>query len=213
MKLNKHLLEELSAKIGQDVTTPTGASVLQLDIESVTGETLSLNTVKRLVGVLQSDSITPRITTLNIIATYLGYQNWKEAICTTTHPASMFIMQPGFVDMASLEGGTRVTIGWAPNREIGIWHFGKGLYGVLFSKNSKLCHGDVLILRYLAYGFPFIADYVIREGHLLGSYQSAQDVGIRTLWIRDFTERKMPKLSPTEEAYYWNLIKKSDCLK
>lgn len=72
MILNRLILEKLSEKIGQDVTTPAGASVLQLDIESVTGESLSLNTVRRLVGVIQSEKLTPRRTTLNIIANYIG---------------------------------------------------------------------------------------------------------------------------------------------
>ena len=72
MILNRLILEKLSEKIGQDVTTPAGASVLQLDIESVTGESLSLNTVRRLVGVIQSEKLTPRRTTLNLIANYIG---------------------------------------------------------------------------------------------------------------------------------------------
>ncbi|MBD5280233.1 MAG: hypothetical protein HDS35_06790 [Bacteroides sp.] len=72
MILDSLILAKLSEKIGQDVTTPAGASVLQLDIESVTGESLSLNTVRRLVGVIQSEKLTPRRTTLNIIANYIG---------------------------------------------------------------------------------------------------------------------------------------------
>ncbi|MDE6077072.1 MAG: hypothetical protein K2G29_05010, partial [Muribaculaceae bacterium] len=72
MILDSLILAKLSEKIGQDVTTPAGASVLQLDIESVTGESLSLNTVRRLVGVIQSEKLTPRRTTLNIIANDIG---------------------------------------------------------------------------------------------------------------------------------------------
>ncbi len=76
MILNKLQLEKLSEINHQDVTTPAGASVLALDIEKKTGCCLGLNTVKRLVGVIPSD-VTPRRTTLNVLANYLGYPDWE----------------------------------------------------------------------------------------------------------------------------------------
>lgn len=42
----------LSRKAGVDVATPAGSDVLRHDIESATGQLLSLNTVKRLTGVI-----------------------------------------------------------------------------------------------------------------------------------------------------------------
>ena len=76
MKLTRECIIKLSDKVREDVSTPAGATMLQLDIESTTGERLGLNTVKRLVGVLSSDT-KPRISTIKIISDYLGYADWR----------------------------------------------------------------------------------------------------------------------------------------
>ena len=76
MKLTGECINKLSEKLGVDVSTPAGATWLQLDIETATGERLGLNTVKRLVGVLSSDA-QPRISTIKIISDYLGYPDWR----------------------------------------------------------------------------------------------------------------------------------------
>ena len=178
MKLNKHLLEELSAKIGQDVTTPTGASVLQLDIESVTGETLSLNTVRRLVGVIPSEKLTPRRTTLNIIANYIGYPDWEMLEEDTNVNGSGFSENKPFIEMSDLEEDTVVEICWKPNRRLVIRHDGNGQYEVEKSENCKLIPGDLLSLSQLAIGFPFVADKVFRDERPLGCYQAAHGAGI-----------------------------------
>ena len=76
MKLTGEYINKLSEKLKEDVSTPAGATKLQLDIETATGERLGLNTVKRLVGVLSSDA-KPRISTIKIISDYLGYPDWR----------------------------------------------------------------------------------------------------------------------------------------
>lgn len=51
MKRHPAIIEALDKKVGMDGTTPDGASRLRNDIESATGEHLSLNTVVREVTV------------------------------------------------------------------------------------------------------------------------------------------------------------------
>ena len=67
MRLNELQLNRLSERVGQDVRTPAGATALSIDIGSRTGHTLSVNTIKRLVGVLPEE-VNPTRSTLNIIA-------------------------------------------------------------------------------------------------------------------------------------------------
>lgn len=76
MKFTSECINKLSEKLGSDVSTPYGATKLQLDIETITGERLGLNTVKRLVGVLSSDA-KPRVSTIKIVSQYLGYSDWR----------------------------------------------------------------------------------------------------------------------------------------
>ena len=177
MILNSLQLDRLSEKIGQDVTTPAGASVLCLDIESKTGVSLGLNTVKRIVGVIPSD-ITPRKTTLNVIAKYLGYPDWEHLAEDTEMQGSGFGKKDIFIEMAELEKGSVVEVCWKPDRRILIRHEGDGQYTVLRSDNSKLLPGDLLSLSQLAVGFPFVADNVLRDEKSLGSYRAADGAGI-----------------------------------
>lgn len=74
-------------KAGFDVTTAAGATMLANDIESKTGERLAANTIKRLVGVIPYNN-KPRITTLNIIARYLGWPSWESLM--NDHRSSAF---------------------------------------------------------------------------------------------------------------------------
>ena len=182
MTLNSLQLEKLSEKIRQDVTTPSGASYLCLDIESKTGVALGLNTVKRLVGVIPSD-VYPRKTTLNILANYLGYPSWDILEEDTAMEGSGFGRKDIFIEMSELEEDTVVEVCWKPDRRILIRHDGNGQYSVLKSENSKLRSGDLLSLSQLAIGFPFIADKVFRDQKPLGCYRAADGAGITRLNI------------------------------
>lgn len=177
MILNSLQIERLSEKIGQDVTTPAGASYLCLDIESKTGISLGLNTVKRLVGVIPSDG-SPRKTTLNVLANYLGYPSWDLLEEDTEMEGSVFGRKDIFIEMSDLEKNTVVEICWKPDRRILIRHDGTGQYTVMKSENSKLRPGDILSLSQLAIGFPFLANKVFRAEKPLGSYRAADGAGI-----------------------------------
>ena len=50
--------------------------LLAPDIESATGEHIGVNTMKRLLGFI-ADERTPRTSTLDVIARYLGFDNWE----------------------------------------------------------------------------------------------------------------------------------------
>lgn len=187
MKLNKLQLEKLSEKIGEDVTTPYGASLMAQYVKDTTGISLGVNTMKRLVGVIPSVSV-PRKTTLNIIANSLGYPTWDLLEVDTNMEGSGFGRKDIFVEMSELEEGTKVEICWNPKRRILIHHDGNGQYEVIKSEKSKLLPGDLLSLSQLAIGFPFIADKVFRNEKPLGCYRAADGVGITRLHFIDECE-------------------------
>lgn len=177
MKLNGIVIKMLSEKSGMDVSTKAGAEFLRNDIESSTGEALSSNTIKRLTGILPYDS-EPREITLDIIARYLGFKNFKILQSAINNKISDFNSIPGFIDLTSQPVGKEITIKWEPDRVIKIRHIGEGIYRVDESINSKLLTADLLTLSQIAEGFPFMVKEVVREGKSLGSYTAAQTEGI-----------------------------------
>lgn len=171
-------IELLSAKVGEDVTTPAGATRLRFEIWSKVGMLFGVNTIKRLVGVLPSDS-EPRRTTLNAIANYLGYVDWNLLMFDTNNKhSSGFRTSRPVVDMTKVSSGAEVEICWKPNRRIVIRHDGNGQYTVKISENCKLQPGDLLSIWELRLGTPFIADKVFRNEQPLGCYTAADGAGI-----------------------------------
>lgn len=177
MKLNKTVIDLLSEKAGCDVTTANGAEYLRNDIESVTGESLSRNTVKRLVGNLPYES-TPRVVTLNIISNYLGFSSWQLLQEYLSDRISDFNNEDSFIDMTIQPVGRVIRLRWQPDRYISIEHLGNGKYVVTESINSKLRSEDILYLSQIAEGFPFMVKMVERDGKNLGNYIAAKKTGI-----------------------------------
>ena len=183
MKLNQVLIDMLSEKAGKDVKLSYGADYLRNDIEVVTGESLSLNTVKRLVGLLPYDS-TPRLVTLNIISRYLGYSSWQILQENLTGKISDFNVENFFIDLINQPLDSCIKIRWQPDRCIEIRHLGDGKYIVMDSLNSKLHQDDILALSQIAEGFPFMVKSVERDGESLGNYIAAKKTGIDSIEIK-----------------------------
>ena len=177
MKLNEIVIKMLSEKSGVDVSTKAGAEFLRNDIESQTGEALSLNTIKRLTGILQYDS-NPREITLDILARYLGYKDFNLLKSTINNKVSDFNTTPNFIDLSSQPLNKIFIIKWEPDRSLKISHLGEGVYQVEESVNSKLLAGDFLTLSQISEGFPFMVKEVVRGGKVIGSYTAARTEGV-----------------------------------
>lgn len=182
MSLNPELLKLLSAKAGYDVTTPGGANILCYDIMKKTGEPLSLNTVKRITGVLEYEG-KHRLDVLDLVARYLDFANWQMLRDFLDNKISEFNTSDKFIDLVSLPAEAEVEICWQPDRRVLIRHIKDNDYVVVQSENSKLIDGDRLIVSEIAVGFPFIVKEVIRGGESLGNYAAAMTAGISAISI------------------------------
>lgn len=182
MKLNDVVIKLLNQKAGCDVTTAYGATFLRNDIEAVTGENLSVNTIKRLVGNIPYNS-SPREITLEILAKYLGYESWQLLYDFINKKISEFNTGNIFYELEKMPENQKIKIEWEPDREIIIQHCEGCEYEVISSKNSKLMKGDRLTLSQIAVGFPFMVRKVIREGNNIGSYTASPKLGLKNIEI------------------------------
>ena len=77
MRFSPFIIDLLREKSGYEIRLSHDCDLLTLDIESMTGEHIGVNTMKRLLGFI-ADERTPRTSTLNIIARYRGsHYDWK----------------------------------------------------------------------------------------------------------------------------------------
>lgn len=90
MQKSYHLLRLLDCvrqQYGGDLSTPKGFLCLSLDIFSKCGRSVSVATIKRILGYVKYNN-TPSPDTLNILSNYLGYSNYDEfcAVVANSQP-------------------------------------------------------------------------------------------------------------------------------
>lgn len=186
--MKKVINEMLSKRAGVDVSTPAGSEWLRNDIESATDERLSVNTVKRITGVLGDGNYIDehaRRSTLDVLARYLGFTDWPDLKSGLCERSSFFQRPPGTVEMATLPVDAIVTLRWDPDRCVRLRHFGEELYVVESSENSKLMKDDILIISDVRKGHYLIVRDVIRGGESLGCYTAAMVRGLTSIEISE----------------------------
>lgn len=177
MSVNPELIKLLSLKAGCDVSSHRGVNILCHDITDKTGEYISLNTLKRMTGILEYDK-EHRIDILNVIASYLGFDSWSILDDYLQNKISEFNSSGKFINLVSLPDNKEVEISWNPDRNIVIKHRSGDEYEVIRSENSKLHVADLLYVSEIAVGFPFLVKQVVREGKSLGNYSAAMTEGL-----------------------------------
>lgn len=179
-------IEELKkcteGKYHKSLSTTTDFEEFTVALKRETGEELSAATMKRLWGYV-NDEHKPRIRTLNILARYLGYEDYK-GFCqwrkeTGTIESSFF--QADQLMSANLKPGQKVTIGWSPNRTVRLDYLGNSTYRVLNSENSKLKVGDQFQCGNFIKGYPLYLSGLERDGEKTPPYVAGRNGGLTVI--------------------------------
>lgn len=133
------LCTDLSARLGQTIESPSDFDRLALEIKRITGEPLSVSTIKRVFGYIDSDSNLSK-STLSILTRYLGYNGWSD-YCERISGDSDFLN--GYtVRSVDLPEGSRVRFAWLPNRHCIVRCIAPGRFVVEEVENARLSVGD-----------------------------------------------------------------------
>ncbi len=73
----ERLKNAVVAAFGQTLDSPTDYERLSVDIQSKTGELISVSTLKRMFGYLKQGTV-PRPSTLSVLARYVGFSGWSD---------------------------------------------------------------------------------------------------------------------------------------
>lgn len=177
MKFSPYVTTLLKQKSGHDIRLSADCEYLALDIESVTGEHIGVNTIKRLLGFID-DEREPRISTLDIIARYLGFSTWVELRIYDDKSNSSFESISDEIRVSDLTIGQKIQINYQPDRQLIIEYQGNDTFLILSSKNSKLQNGDQITITHIVRGYPLLVSEVIRNGQSLGSFTAGKAQGI-----------------------------------
>ena len=172
MVLDKYTILWIENQCGRKIRRSADCEYLANDIESLTGEHIGVNTIKRLLGFI-NDERKPRITTLDIIARYVGCESWEQLQrMDYAYASSSFTGKRKEVVVRQLEIGRCIRIMYYPQRIVDVEYLGDCHFVVLKSENSKLCQGDQLVLTHIIERYPLWASEVIRDGESLGSFST-----------------------------------------
>lgn len=179
-----YLLTEVEKKYGRPIKTTTDFEALSVVIEHDTSELLSASTLKRLWGYVSLNPA-PRVSTLDILSRYLGWKNFEEFrtwLKTTPDFESAFFTTQ-IINVSDLEQGSRIMIGWNPNRLVELEYLGEHRFTVISNENSQLLKGDEFELTSLMLGYPLYISRIFRSGEYTPSYVAGKIEGLNLLKI------------------------------
>lgn len=116
MANENEILGRLREKVGLGMTRSADYEVLSQAIKDTTGENLGVNTLKRLFG-FKIDKVLPRLSTMDIIARYLGCEDYESLIKEIGEDADISLFTPiDCIEVHDLEKGTQIRVAYDPNR-------------------------------------------------------------------------------------------------
>lgn len=184
MANDNEILRRLKEKVGLEMSKSSDFDALSQSITDSTSENLSVNTLKRLFG-FKTDKVVPRLSTMDIIAQYLGYSDYESLIKELGEDADISLFTPiDCLEVQELEKGTQIRVAYAPNRVFFLTYLGDYQFIVNDVEGSKnIRKGDLLTITQLAVGHRFVVSHVVRDDHDLGTYESAKFKGLKAVEI------------------------------
>lgn len=184
MANENEILKRIRKKVGLAMTKSADFDVLSQAISDATNENLGVNTLKRLFA-FRTDKVVPRLSTMDIIARYLGYSDYGTLIKELGEEADISLFMPvDCIEIQELAKGSRIQIAYDPNRVFFLTYIGDFLFTVNKVEGSRnILKGDLLTITQLAVGHRFVASHVVRDGVDLGAYESAKFKGLKSVEI------------------------------
>lgn len=177
----KFLIEQ---EYGKTLSTTTDFEEFSIYLRKRTGKNISSSTLKRLYGYVNDDH-KPRIATLDTLAEYIGHNNYKDFtmwLKNSTRYNSSFFMSEQLISN-ELKEGTKVCIGWKPNRTLRLHYLGESKYEVMASENSKLQPGDRFTTGCFIKEQPLYLPYIERKGERTASFVAGRNGGLTLIRV------------------------------
>lgn len=180
--LSKVIIQHIEKKFGKEIRYPSECDSLSEDVFLHTKQKISVSTLKRLLGFVNGVQ-DPRLYTLDILAKYLGYDNWDVylELIKSTDISEFYNIEK--IEVESLKIGSKIQVSYEPNRIIEFKYIGSFNFRIEFSKNSKLLEGDLVKITNFVKKFPLLISEVKRNNKDLGQYRAGKSGGLSEIKI------------------------------
>ncbi len=139
----KRLLSDIENALHHTMKTPKDFDFLRERIYARLHTLISQSTLMRLWGYV-SQPVEPRISTLDTLAQFLGYQDWSDYERNAQLPAdqqSSPILNRR-LNTRQLHQGEQLRLLWRPNKVCDIEYQGNNFFRVIHAENTRLHAGD-----------------------------------------------------------------------
>jgi hypothetical protein len=183
----KELLEEVEKIVGK-ISGHNKFIELTSLIEEKCKEHVSITTLERLWGysTRNANNMSERI--LDIIAKFVDAKDWHHFCHTPRNKKeSELFRNDGVINCSKLEKGTRLRLGWMPDRICEIEYLGNNRFIATRTENTSIKQGDSFSCLLIQKGRELYMDYFTHSGEIVNDSNARYVVGqINGLSIVEF---------------------------
>jgi hypothetical protein len=160
------LRKEVGERFGGPLTTHVHFVSLTDAIEMELREHISPTTLERVWGYSTRHYDTVSRRTLDVLARYAGLGSWEDFCARLKDEASSEsdFFTDGIMAVSALKEGTRLRLGWQPDRVCEVRYMGNDRFVVESVTNGSLCVGDTFSCMQLQLGRLMYMDCFQRAG-------------------------------------------------
>ena len=176
------LRSDIEQQVGQYLQSPADFQLLIQQIWEKQHAVLSLSTIKRLWGYVESNGA-PRLSTLNTLAQFLGFADWNAYLVSLEQRGGIesAIFTGEGIQTADLQAGDRIAVAWEPNRQCTFCYLGDNQFVVENSKNAKLQRGITFSAVRFMIGQPMYLDNIFLVDGTRTSYVAGTRHGLTSV--------------------------------
>lgn len=159
------LRRDVGRRFGKRLETTTDFTRLSTEIVISKAGYISASTLKRYWGYVKHPYVSKRISTLDILARYIGYGNFNHyaASIDNLEATDSDYNSSLSLDVQTLRPGTKLCISWHPDRDLIAIYQGKLIFLITECRNSRLAPGMLIKCMTLVKGHPLILNVINAE--------------------------------------------------
>ncbi len=181
MRPYQSICSDIEEALHRQLQTPKDFDFLRQSIYARLHIYISQSTLMRLWGYVD-EPVAPRISTLNALAQYLGYQSWEDYETHAGEPGmqqSRPVMNRSLNSKRDLHKGQRLRLTWQPDRICDIEYLGDLTFRVIASENTRLLEGDTFECWLFIEGEPLYLENLHHQGLPPCAYVCGEISGVR----------------------------------
>lgn len=182
--LSKEIIKRIEQEFGKKLRYNSDCDALSEAVFEKTGERLSRSTLERMFG-LVGKQVVPRKSTLDILASYLGYSSYEMLVkdIGEYNDISDFMHVEEIVS-SDLPEGSQIQFTYEPKRRFVLTYLGNNNYVVDEVYGSRnIQKGDRLTVSHIVKGYELIVSGIERNGLNLGAYTMARSGGVTSIEV------------------------------